>query len=346
MIKVDIASLPLVNKPDSLLVLDATKLKDYITCPRKFFYAYVLGLQPSIKSHHLGFGAALHEVLAYIYENCLDHRGPEGIIPALEEWGAGVLPKALEPGLKVFDEELKEFDDQDLYPKTKKRLIESVVEYINNYKQDRENYIALDIETAGTVIISSSPERWVYFKMDAVLGDRRNGDIWAKEHKTGSNPSPQWQMQWELNFQIMIYAYALFMYYGERSKGVIVNSIHYKKKKSAPYFEFVRIPYQKNLNQLSDFIEELNVVIDGLEGQFELLSSKKISDPSMPCFPRHTESCSKYFGCPYHRLCTTTRNPLQFQEFMPSGFTTRFWDPREKTEKARKVLGPERKEND
>ena len=55
------------NLHPSVGVIDSTKIKGYLTCPRKFFFEHILGWKPIDSAHDLIYGQALHYALEYIY---------------------------------------------------------------------------------------------------------------------------------------------------------------------------------------------------------------------------------------------------------------------------------------
>ena len=61
-------------------------------------------------------------------------------------------------------------------------------------------------------------------------------------------------------------------------------------------------------------------------------------DDILRAFPKNTESCTKYFGCPYADFCQAWMNPLQRCQEVQPGFKLDFWDPREQLEKANAVF--------
>jgi putative RecB family exonuclease len=54
----------------------ASQLVAYASCPRKFFFRYVMGLEPETKSLALAFGSAMHGAIGWWFEEKLAGRSP------------------------------------------------------------------------------------------------------------------------------------------------------------------------------------------------------------------------------------------------------------------------------
>ena len=60
--------LPIPSSPTHRIV-DGSKLKRFMECPRAFFYEYLLGWRSERPNNHLVFGTAFHEALEHILLN-------------------------------------------------------------------------------------------------------------------------------------------------------------------------------------------------------------------------------------------------------------------------------------
>ena len=77
--------------------------------------------------------------------------------------------------------------------------------------------------------------------------------------------------------------------------------------------------------------------MDLIEWNMKALARCKENDRVMVAFPINSASCSK-FGCRLNGLCSQWPNPLRNQDRCPTGMETRYWDPRDKREKAHKII--------
>lgn len=73
----------------------ASQLLTYASCPRKYEYVYVLGLQSARKSLALSFGSAVHGAIGWWFAERLDGRTPS--IPDAEQIFAADLAADVEP---------------------------------------------------------------------------------------------------------------------------------------------------------------------------------------------------------------------------------------------------------
>ena len=51
------------------LINDPTKVKDFMACPRLYFYQYTLGWRPEQPNNHLHFGTCWHTAMEYLLLN-------------------------------------------------------------------------------------------------------------------------------------------------------------------------------------------------------------------------------------------------------------------------------------
>jgi len=303
-------------------IIDPSKMKNYIECPRSFFYRHILGWVGENPNNHLVFGQAWHIAMEHLL---LNGYSPESVLIA---------------GNKLEESYRREFsgESDDLYsPKTPFRAILALNEYGNKYKNDLDKYEVLYTETHGAVPVS---EKFIlFYRIDSILRDKEHGYIFSLEHKTGTTFSNKWAMQWPLSMQVGAYCHALYCLFppGE-VRGVKINGTFFKRTK-APLFEFERVPCWKGPNQMLIWFENVNTYIHDLDRDFATLEGAKDSDAVLKAFPMRPTSCDNYYGCPYHDFCTTWSNPLQKADEPPIGFKCEFWDPRTEVKENEEVKG-------
>ena len=307
-------------------IQDATKIKCFMECPRKYFFEYTLGWRPSGTNIHLIFGSAWHEALAYLYTNSFSF---EHIKIAFHEH---FLP--------YYRKSIFEVDDDIYTPKTPKRAYLALA----YYAQMRELFIkdfrviyhegTPMVEIGGTIDLSDNHK--MSFKMDTI--GTYNGGIVSLEHKTGSS-TWNWNLQWYLNMQMGIYTHVLNCLYDPAEvRGIIVDGTFFKKTKDNPktnakdpyrHFDFLDVPVYMGKPAMNQWLNNTIDWINSICNEFNNLALCHDSEPVMKAFPMNTTGCTNWFGCQYHDYCRAWANPLQHCEKPPIGYDIDFWNPLE-----------------
>ena len=291
--------------------VDSTKLQSTMDCWRMYMYEYIFGWRSSRPNNHLVFGDAWHAAM----EHLLIHGYSD-----LE------VIRAYDKFLKKYRLEFSEDTDSEFAPKTPHNALNALSKYVEHYKSDMEKYKVLYTETSG--VVSLAEDIQMYFKIDSILEDN-DKMIFSLEHKTGSMLSDKWKERFSLSTQVGTYTHVMYcMYPPERVKGVKINGAFFYKSKP-PAFE--RVPVWKTKNQMQVWLYNTMWWIDELKHNMELLKEQTEDQQVLECFPMNTESCTKYFGCPYLDFCTAWPNPLQHYGEPPLGFKEDFWDPERET---------------
>jgi len=191
------------------------------------------------------------------------------------------------------------------------------------YKRDFDEFEVLYTEIAGTVPLTE--DRKLHFRQDAICKGKHTYGYFSLEHKTtGSSISRSWTQQWPLKTQVGCYTHVLYcLFPSEEVYGVRINGAGFLKTK----FSFERIPIAKTKNSMQVWLWNTLFWLDQIQWNMELLNECKESDEVMMAFPMNTESCSKYFGCPYHDFCLAWHNPLKNCDEVPMGMKQEYWDP-------------------
>lgn len=291
-------------------ILDASKLQVYQTCPRKYFFAHILGWQPVEPNIHLVFGEAWHKAM----ETLLIHG-----------YGKDNLDLAYEKFLATYREHFSQVMDDTYFPKNPAMALGVLQKYVETFRDDFEQYRPLYTEISGMVSISSG--RAIAFKMDSileVLSGPKKGTVFSLEHKTTKSYAGSYINGMSLKMQIFIYTHVLRCLYEDKADGVILNVAQFQKTNPS----CARFHLSKNLEQMVSWYYEINNLIDRIEDDLARLSEATPSDHSMFCFDRNGEACVNYGStCRYFDFCVTWANPLQHADQVPFGFEERLWDP-------------------
>lgn len=311
---------------DTWSVVDSSKLVEFQTCERKFFYRYLLGWQTTAPNNDLVFGEAAHAAGEHLLLN-------------------GYSEGAIVEASIIFDDIYRPkfpAETDDLFSgKTPSGWLNAIVNYVHEYRRDFDKYEILYTEIAGTVPIDEV--RKLYFRMDSVLKEKATQKIISRDLKTkngnftGKN-GEVWANEKQLGLQNGTYTHALYCLYDiNEVKGMVFDGLGvWRTPKGREYkCDFLRVAAYKNKAQMQVWLWQVSNIYSRLEAELEYLSECSASDKVLEAFPLRTENCTKYFRtCPYHDFCCSWPNPLQKCFEPPMGFEIEFWDPRKMEENA------------
>lgn len=302
------ASLPVPNKEEMWQVLDSTKLQSFASCPRSYFFEYVLGWRNDRPSNHLVFGSAWHKALEYLYKNGLKM---ENVAPAYDQF------------IEVYRRDWPESTDDWFGGKTPEAALKALVQYISKYASDVYKYKVLATEVVDRLPLN--PDQEIVVKLDAVLQDVDTEKIYILEHKTGSSAGQWWARQWHLSLQVGAYIAACNYFYDREETPAIIDGAFFLKSKCA----FNREIVMRDTRSLSAWYNSVSSIIEGIEREFSVLSLDDPKEVVQKSFPQNPVSCEKYGGCQFYDLCLGVANPLSLaQESMPPiGFKEEWWNP-------------------
>lgn len=314
----------------TLEILDSSKVKAFMDCPRGFFFRHVLGWGQAEPRIHLVFGSAWHDAMEYLLHNGYDS---ESIYYAYEKF------------MKVWNTAYTEHVPEPNSGKNPSNALKALVEYAERWRQEDQDIKVLVTETAGAIPISE--DRMFYIKLDSALykPSGSNKGIWSREHKTTGRDTTVWADGWMTDIQVGVYGHGLHFIapvYGFSSddvRGIEINGAILRKgnKNGENGNKFVRIPIEASGRQNLQWLWELNHWIDLIEWNMAELAESKPSDAVMYSFPRNGVSCGK-FGCRFKGLCSAWPNPLQHCHTPPPGYVIDFWDPRRIVEESANEL--------
>ena len=302
---------------------DATKLKCFLECNRKYFYEYILGWRPETPNNHLVFGTAWHKAQEHILLNGYDVKN---------------VMLAYEAMVTEYRKELGPETDEMFAPKTMENALIVLNAYAKHFEDDLKDWEPKYVEIAGKINLTD--DLVLHFRMDSILKHRFKEKIKSIEHKTGSN-TWNWELQWPLSLQNGTYTHVMnCLFHPDMVDGVTFRGSFFRKVKKGweqlksgvsltvqPPYEFMEYPATKSKEQMQVWLWNTIAALDHLHFQFELLNDCKEEDPVLYSFPLNPTSCSDFFGCQYLDYCQAWDNPLRRCYEPPLGFKEDHWDP-------------------
>lgn len=310
----------MIEKHDTWEILDSTKIKSYLECPRQYFFEYILGWRPVEPNIHLEFGKAWHLAMEHLLTHGYEE---ESVIEAFTLFH------------NHYREHFGPSMDEVYAPKNPETAFRALAAYANRYAVEDKGEKVLYTEIAGTVPIRPDKEHFnvVHFRMDSII-QKEDGLYRSREHKTGSNMSRQWADQWALDIQTGIYNHVLYCLFPESDVwGVEINGSFFKKKECT----FMRVPARRTKRMMSAWFQIVCDTAMRIEEDIERLELGE-EDDVMVAFTPNPTNCTKYFGCRYHPYCIAWANPLQKVDYIPDDMCISFWDPRDEEMKAKHIM--------
>lgn len=301
---------------DTWAIRDSSKLDDYQECPRKYFFTHILGWRSEKPAHDLYFGESWHKA---------------------REWqllhGYHDISGSYKAFIDHYRLKFSPGSDEVYRPKDPMGVGFALQKFRDERESDLEENELLFTETSGTVPVGKN--RFLYYRMDSVLRNKENGQIFSWDHKSAKKFSRQWEEKFYLSIQNGTYTHCLYcMYPIEEVLGVEFcgTCFEYLKKGSqyrpaGYHINFQRVPAFKSPDQMNNWLWQVNDLLDDLDRDMDRLMSCKESDQVMQAFPMRTTSCTNYWGCIFHDYCMSWSNPLQRCYEPPLGFVVEFWDP-------------------
>jgi len=322
---------------------DNTRVSAYKRCPRYFYYRHIKDWAREGTSPPLVFGSSWHEAMDVVWEllsqNKHDH---EDVAKAA--W-LKFNDKWTEEGMTPW-EEMDDEEQRRLGARTPMVALEMLYEYIDQRQKIlcSEDFELISIEQPFAVPLDPTDESLFYVgRLDKVF--RWRGKVLGGEHKTTSSykrGEPPFRSSFldsfSPNSQVDGYIHALHMLYGEDAKGIWVDAALVHKTEHSG---FAWVPVERQFSQLDSWLNETLTWIEKLENDKTLLQEGSGDKSYLPSFPKNTNNCMDYAGCPYLELCKMWPNPEN--KDTPLGYKEEHWSPFEKLELAK--LGYEEEED-
>lgn len=319
---------PVPQNPYGLRLYDNTMLGDFKRCPRQFYYRHVLGWVPSVPSSALIFGSGWHNAMDFVWDSVCRKKvktkaaAVDGAVRAFtEKWEEEDGPSTL-----------ANFEPGDYAPfRTPETAHEMLIHYVDErweFMTSRE-WELIDVERPFAVPVNPEDASLFYVgRLDKV--GRLNRALTIIEHKTTSLYAKNGPFQsrfvdsFSPNSQIDGYIFSGSALYGTPVKTVLVDGALVHR---LVHDGFRFIPIEKQFAQIEGWLWEVLYWIKSVEANRRAATGQEMNFKGAPmhAFPRNTNSCTDFSGCPYLDVCRVTANPAQ--RALPPGFSERFWSP-------------------
>ena len=274
-----------------ILEIDNSIRSTFSSCPRKYYYNYLLNLESKIGKPALRYGTAFHAGMEAYYEYI-----------RLHGWARN--GKAVEAALinakRSFEEETLKYESFWEDFRTLENLLFSLIKYFDFFKGDEGFLEVIEPEKAFKIEITDSKTgEHFFFKGKIDLKVKLNGRVWGNEFKTSAYPIVTQTKNIQWSNQILGYTYALMeMAQGEQPDGYLttLHQISASKLKSGEYgklkVEFSRSP---QIFSFQDIIEWRKSLI------FTVKALKLAQEENY--YPLQRDNCNQFGQCTYWRLC-------------------------------------------
>lgn len=301
-------------------VKDSTKIKAYKTCPRLYFYEFMLGWRSRFPNHDLWYGISVHSALEHIYKEWKDN----GV-----RYTNRVVMEGYEVFLTQYREKFAPSTDIEHKHKNPSETLIMLSEYVKHYSRD--DFEVVYTEISGSVPISRCGKR-IFFRLDTLCRDERG--FFILEHKTSAWDQARWQASLRQSTQVGVGNHLLFCLYGDKAWGVLLNGLFLTRPKSYEQEDigrfFVRVPMRRDMRRMEDWRVTAERWYDDIERETNiLLNEDNAEKPVMAAFPKNEHGCMAYNRlCRFADYCTAWPNPLARCHTCPEDFIVEFWDPR------------------
>lgn len=295
-----------------------------------WFYRHGLGWRPQTPSSALVFGNAWHNAMDVVWRLVCWEKQKKDVLVVAE-------------ALKAFETCWEEMDgpltieqyEASGYAAARGpvRTVETAHEMLIYYVRDRRSVLTdrdlklLDIERPFAVPIDpANPDLYYVGRLDKVA--RVRGKLRIYEHKTttlGSGTSgfqQRWIASFSPNTQVEGYLYAGSMLYGEPIKDVFVDGALVHQSEHG-MFRFV--PVEKQWQTLDSWLWEAHYWISQVESNKAAMKEHAAGSRYLAAWPKNTNVCTDFSGCPYLDVCRVTADPTQ--RALPAGFRVEHWSP-------------------
>lgn len=303
-----------------LMDLDNTKRSAFISCPRKYYWAYVRNLRSVHGSAAIRYGVVWHAMMEEMYKKMVE----------IGKWVDPMtnLTDILTAGQKAWDKESLGLTFTETY-RTMGNAAKALLVYLDSFANDPMMVKPTATEQVFEILMEpENDEEKLYFsdlapfvftgKLDMQI--LLDGIPWITEHKTTGSYMAQAKSRLHRSPQMMGYTWASKRI-GIKVQGLLTAIHHISARKlkdgswGEPKIEFERVPQMYTDFDLADW--RRSFLDTAVRIQKEHIRG---------LWPMCHDNCYQYGMCSYANLCEQDSKPLE--DRITSGYVEYKWDVR------------------
>ena len=305
----------------NLHIIDTTKEKTLLQCPRLYYYKYMLFL--TTDNYDLKFGRAVHLGIEHLLNAHSNDVNPS---IALKE-AIEIAKNELEPNSIKDDLWLFNFEDSPSMKNPKNlRNIEIALKYYQEYYLQglypyvyATEYVLIHTENSKYTPIYYNDVRFLFAgKFDAVV--KHHDTIYMVEHKTTSMYLPLWLKYWKDDLQVLNYQFLGQKVYNEHFGGVWLDGLSFQNSKKEPVSLLLHpVEWKQSLSRRAYDIFLYTLII--LDNMYKGILAYNT-------LPPESKNCYKYNKyCPFAHICEHVRRIEDLKTDDISMFNLDVWNP-------------------
>lgn len=314
--------------------IDYSSLSEYLNCPRKFLFKYVLHLSSQRPNIDLIFGSCWHYGLEMAYRKIQSIQSGVGSTSEqpqhLSVLDITDISSSAFNKLWKIEGQPHWVDSDIIFPKNPGNASNMYYHYWSRYlAADQENQRILAVESPFTINLSHlSPNAPSYIGRLDLVYQLPNSGLKIVDHKTAKSVGATSYISFCSSLQSDGYLLAGNTYF-DKIPTLEYNVALCQKTASDKFERFVVMKRKAALDRFivellhysREIIKNLTILQNDL-----LLPSKDATIASFNRSPGY--ACTAYFRqCSFYDLCQMRNNPLLFKDNPPQGYIIKEWNP-------------------
>jgi hypothetical protein len=306
------AAEPLIEFPQ---YIDSSMRSTFISCPKRFYWEYILKLSPSTTSPDLHAGACFASAIERT---------------RVEYYEAGApINEAIERGFEHLTREWGDYEPPDRHDGSthNKSFINTASAFIKYWEEYNPIFDRLRpyVNTDGSIATEysfaipteirhpTSGDPIIYCGRFDMLGyfEGAPDNLYIVDEKTTGSLGSTWAQKWGMRGQFLGYAYGAKQH-GFRVQGAVIRGVAIMKTNT----KFAQAVLSISNWQVERWWQQLQLDIQNMVDCWHM-EGHDISFPYA-----YGEACEQYGGCSYMELCTARDPELWFGDY-----ERRVWNP-------------------